>query len=111
MSRRRRFAYLGTAVAILTLCFAVSRPEPAGAMPEFQTFCFYFSDASHNTLVGSCIYACTGASCSGTKTTYSECHQGTRCGLPPPICSSSPWCNPDVELCCCEIYGFPCPIV
>lgn len=107
MSGSRRFTYFAVALALLTVASLLPARE-AFAARTHATFCAYYTDDTYTTQVGDCIFACAGTSCVGTKTFYKQCWQGQSCYAPDPICSDAPWCDPNWETCCCEIYGGAC---
>lgn len=109
MSRHRR-TYLAMAIAILIFSFVASPPGSLIAAPSHQSYCDYYSDDTYTTLVGHRWVSCSGVVTTGTKTLYKLCWQGSSCYTPPPpLCSDAPWCEPQWENCCCEVYSYQCP--
>jgi len=73
---------------LVAIALAASTARRVEARPDQQETCIYYSDASHQTIVGICFISCSGVSCSGTKTAFVECSFGQSCH--PPLAAGGP---------------------
>jgi hypothetical protein len=97
--RLPRWLVLSLLVSGLALGLIPWAVEEAGALPQQERFCTFYSDAARTQYTGSCFYSCLGVSCTGTKTSYFTCRDGKLC-YNPSTCSDAPWCDPRWENCC-----------
>jgi len=81
MRRSTALIALLIAGAALLFAFLPAAIPPAEARPDHQETCVYYSDATHQTIVGFCVTSCSGVTCSGTKTAFVQCSQGPSCQL------------------------------